>query len=173
MAEEMQRTHYVLQALLYCLALPATSASGCLATPQTETSGQLLYLFVRGMAGAATPAGAGVFTWTPPSGLVPSSRTCWRDDRDPHPRRRPTAAVRRGRRPHRGHGAVRPLVPPISCAPPGGNMMFTRTPSTGPTSVSTTRPVPTDSAPSEYPSPSTSMALIGTSARFGPSRRRS
>lgn len=70
MAAEMLRAHYPLQALLYAVALhrflrwrqpgydPATHLGG------------VQYLFVRGMVGPATPAGCGVFAWTPPSPLV-------------------------------------------------------------------------------------------------------
>jgi exodeoxyribonuclease V beta subunit len=71
---EMSRAHYNLQALLYTVALhrylrwrmPAYSADRHLAG--------VLYLFLRGMAGAATPthgdAVNGVFAWRPPGALV-------------------------------------------------------------------------------------------------------
>ena len=71
MAEEMQRTHYVLQALLYCVALHRYLRWRLPGYDPDRHIGPVLYLFVRGMAGPATPAGAGVFTWTPPPGLVP------------------------------------------------------------------------------------------------------
>ena len=52
-------------------------------------------------ARTARPA-PGVFSWTPPPGAGrPSCPTCWRGARDPRPRRRPAARVRRGRRPRR------------------------------------------------------------------------
>jgi exodeoxyribonuclease V beta subunit len=71
MAEEMQRTHYVLQALLYCVALHRYLRWRLPGYDPDRHIGPVLYLFVRGMAGAASPGGAGVFTWTPPPGLVP------------------------------------------------------------------------------------------------------
>ncbi len=71
MAEEMQRAHYVLQALLYCVALHRYLRWRLPGYDPERHIGPVLYLFVRGMAGPATPAGAGVFSWTPPPGLVP------------------------------------------------------------------------------------------------------
>ncbi|UOY03698.1 UvrD-helicase domain-containing protein [Blastococcus sp. PRF04-17] len=71
MAEEMQRAHYVLQALLYCVALHRYLRWRLPGYDPDRHIGPVLYLFVRGMAGAATPLGAGVFTWIPPAGLVP------------------------------------------------------------------------------------------------------
>ncbi len=74
LAAEMSRAHYGLQALLYTVALhrylrwrqPGYDASRQLAG--------VLYLFVRGMAGAETPtvdgAPCGVFAWRPPGALV-------------------------------------------------------------------------------------------------------
>jgi exodeoxyribonuclease V beta subunit len=70
----MQRAHYGLQALLYTAALhrylrwrvPGYS-------PERDLAG-VLYLFLRGMTGPATPtvAGApcGVFAWRPSGALV-------------------------------------------------------------------------------------------------------
>jgi exodeoxyribonuclease V beta subunit len=71
MADEMQRAHYVLQALLYCVALHRYLRWRLPGYDPDRHIGPVLYLFVRGMAGATAPAGAGVFSWTPPSGLVP------------------------------------------------------------------------------------------------------
>ncbi len=71
MAEEMQRAHYVLQALLYCVALHRYLRWRLPGYDPDRHLGPVLYLFVRGMAGPGTPAGAGVFSWTPPAGLVP------------------------------------------------------------------------------------------------------
>ncbi len=71
MAEEMQRTHYVLQALLYCVALHRYLRWRLPGYDPDRHIGPVLYLFVRGMAGSAGPSGAGVFTWSPPTGLVP------------------------------------------------------------------------------------------------------
>lgn len=70
MAAEMIRGHYPLQALLYSVALhrylrwrqPDYQ-------PETHLGG-VLYLFLRGMVGPATPSGCGVFSWKPPSELV-------------------------------------------------------------------------------------------------------
>lgn len=70
MAEEMRRTHYVLQALLYCVALHRYLRWRLPGYVLEQHIGPVLYLFVRGMAGPQTPDGAGVFSWTPPHGLV-------------------------------------------------------------------------------------------------------
>ena len=72
--EEMVTHHYPLQALLYGTAvfrwlrwrLPRTDPDDCIAG--------VVYAFIRGMKGPATPADAGgrrhgVFTWRPPRGL--------------------------------------------------------------------------------------------------------
>jgi exodeoxyribonuclease V beta subunit len=71
---EMERSHYALQALLYTVALhrylrwrlPGYD-------PERHLAG-VLYLFMRGMAGARTPAvdgtPCGVFAWRPPGALV-------------------------------------------------------------------------------------------------------
>ena len=52
----------------------------------------------------------------------------------------------------------------------GGNATLTSTPTAAPMSVSTSRFSAAASAPAVNPTPSTSIALIGTSMRFGPSR---
>ncbi len=74
LAAEMSRAHYGLQALLYTVALhrylrwrqPGYD-------PDAHLAG-VLYLFLRGMAGAATPVidgtPCGVFAWRPPGALV-------------------------------------------------------------------------------------------------------
>jgi exodeoxyribonuclease V beta subunit len=74
LAEEMVRSHYVLQALLYLVALHRYlrwRVPGY--APETHVAG-VHYLFLRGMIGPGTPAPGGepcgVFTWRPPSGLV-------------------------------------------------------------------------------------------------------
>jgi exodeoxyribonuclease V beta subunit len=69
LALEMQRSHYVLQALLYSVALhrylrwrlPGYD-------PEIDLAG-VRYLFVRGMLGPARPQ-SGVFGWDPPARLV-------------------------------------------------------------------------------------------------------
>jgi exodeoxyribonuclease V beta subunit len=76
MAQEMIRSHYPLQALVYCVALHRF-LSGRLPGYEPERHlGGVGYLFVRGMAGRP-PAGSssaepetGVFSWRPPAGLV-------------------------------------------------------------------------------------------------------
>jgi len=70
MAAEMQHAHYVLQALLYSVALHRFLRWRQHNYNPALHLGPVLYLFVRGMAGPDTPSGAGVFTWTPPPGLI-------------------------------------------------------------------------------------------------------
>ncbi len=74
LAAEMQRHHYVLQALLYLVALHRYlrwRLPG--ADPESAVAG-VVYLFLRGMTGADTPvydgAPCGVFGWRPPAGMV-------------------------------------------------------------------------------------------------------
>jgi exodeoxyribonuclease V beta subunit len=74
LAEEMMRSHYVLQALLYLVALHRYlrwRVPGY--APETHLD-KVHYLFLRGMIGPDTPAPegepCGVFTWQPPAGLV-------------------------------------------------------------------------------------------------------
>jgi exodeoxyribonuclease V beta subunit len=70
----MQRAHYLLQALLYTVALHRFlrwRVGGY--DPERHLAG-VLYLFVRGMVGAETPVVAGtpcgIFSWRPPARLV-------------------------------------------------------------------------------------------------------
>ena len=74
LAAEMSRAHYGLQALLYTVALHRYLRWRL---PDYDPDRQLagvLYLFLRGMAGADTPriggSPCGVFTWRPPAPLV-------------------------------------------------------------------------------------------------------
>jgi len=74
MARAMREAHYPLQALLYSVALHRYlrwRQHGY--DPQVHLGG-VLYLFVRGMCGPATPVvdgtPCGVFSWAPPSSLV-------------------------------------------------------------------------------------------------------
>ncbi len=70
MAQEMIRSHYPLQALVYCVALHRF-LSGRLAGYDPERHlGGVGYLFVRGMGGPTPGEETGVFSWFPPAGLV-------------------------------------------------------------------------------------------------------
>jgi exodeoxyribonuclease V beta subunit len=74
LADAMQRAHYVLQALLYVAALHRYLRGRVPGyDPDIHLAG-VLYLFVRGMTGAATPRvdglPCGVFAWRPPKPLV-------------------------------------------------------------------------------------------------------
>jgi exodeoxyribonuclease V beta subunit len=71
---EMQRMHYVLQGLLYTVALHRYLRWRLPGYDPERNLAGILYLFVRGMAGAATPVldgtPCGVFAWRPPGALV-------------------------------------------------------------------------------------------------------
>ncbi|MFT4110317.1 UvrD-helicase domain-containing protein [Propionicimonas sp.] len=69
MVTEMIRTHYPLQALLYCVALHRFLDARLSGYDPTRHLGGVGYLFVRGMGGPGAPD-TGVFRWHPPSGLV-------------------------------------------------------------------------------------------------------
>ncbi|MFT3887014.1 MAG: UvrD-helicase domain-containing protein [Arachnia sp.] len=74
MAEAMMLAHYPLQATLYCVALHRFLGTRLAGYDPERHLGGVGYLFVRGMAGPATPvvdgASCGVFGWFPPAGLV-------------------------------------------------------------------------------------------------------
>jgi exodeoxyribonuclease V beta subunit len=74
LADEMQRAHYPLQALLYTAALHRYLRWRVLGYDPRHHLAGILYLFVRGMGGAATPRvdgqTCGVFAWCPPAVLV-------------------------------------------------------------------------------------------------------
>ena len=74
MAAEMIRSHYPLQAILYCVALHRFLAGRLPGYEPSVHLGGVGYLFVRGMAGrdahALSDPLTGVFTWFPPAGLV-------------------------------------------------------------------------------------------------------
>jgi exodeoxyribonuclease V beta subunit len=74
LAEEMQRAHYPLQALLYSAALHRYLRWRLPGYDTARHLAGIFYLFVRGMTGAATPRvdgqPCGVFAWRPPAGLV-------------------------------------------------------------------------------------------------------
>ncbi len=74
MAEAMMQAHYPLQAMLYCVALHRHLGLRLPGYHPEEHLGGVGYLFVRGMAGPATPVvdgiSCGVFGWFPPAVLV-------------------------------------------------------------------------------------------------------
>ncbi len=71
---EMERSHYALQALLYTVALHRYLRWRLPGYDPEQHLAGVVYLFVRGMAGADTPAvdgtPCGVFAWRPPGALV-------------------------------------------------------------------------------------------------------
>jgi exodeoxyribonuclease V beta subunit len=76
LAEELQRSHYALQALLYAVALHRYLRWRVAGYDADRDRPAILYLFLRGMTGAATPrvdgTPCGVFAWRPPAGLIPA-----------------------------------------------------------------------------------------------------
>jgi len=74
LAAEMSRAHYGLQALLYTVALHRYLRWRLPGYDPGHHLAGVLYLFVRGMAGAETPlvngSPCGVFAWRPPGALV-------------------------------------------------------------------------------------------------------
>ena len=70
MVAEMIRTHYPLQAILYCVALHRFLAARLPGYTPERHLGGVGYLFVRGMGGARAGHATGVFDWFPPAGLV-------------------------------------------------------------------------------------------------------
>ncbi|MBI3224373.1 MAG: UvrD-helicase domain-containing protein [Mycolicibacterium cosmeticum] len=70
MAAEMIKAHYPLQALLYSVALHRYLRWRRADYDPKKHLGGVLYLFLRGMIGSATPPGCGVFSWNPPAPLV-------------------------------------------------------------------------------------------------------
>ncbi|SNS92336.1 exodeoxyribonuclease V beta subunit [Rhodococcoides kyotonense] len=70
MAQEMLRSHYPLQALLYSVALHRYLRWRQPGYDPARHLGGVQYHFVRGMVGPDTPAGCGVFDWDPPVELV-------------------------------------------------------------------------------------------------------
>ena len=73
-AAEMQSAHYLLQALLYTVALHRYLRWRLPGYDPERNLAGVLYLFVRGMSGAATPVvdgtRCGVFGWRPAAALV-------------------------------------------------------------------------------------------------------
>jgi exodeoxyribonuclease V beta subunit len=76
LVEEMQRSHYALQALLYAVALHRYLRWRLPAHDADRDRPAILYLFLRGMVGEGTPqvggVPCGVFSWRPPPGLLPA-----------------------------------------------------------------------------------------------------
>ena len=74
LAEAMMASHYPLQALLYSVALHRFLRLRLAGYDPERHLGGVAYLFVRGMAGPATPVVAGhplgVFSWRPSSALI-------------------------------------------------------------------------------------------------------
>jgi exodeoxyribonuclease V beta subunit len=74
MAAAMLQAHYPLQALLYSVAVHRMLRWRQPGYDPEVHLGGVLYLFVRGMAGPATPVvddtPCGVFSWRPPTLLV-------------------------------------------------------------------------------------------------------
>ncbi|MGQ0743543.1 MAG: UvrD-helicase domain-containing protein [Acidimicrobiales bacterium] len=74
LAEAMSGAHYPLQAALYTVALHRYLRGRLRAYDPRRHLGGVLYLFVRGMIGPATPRvegqPCGVFAWAPPAALV-------------------------------------------------------------------------------------------------------
>jgi exodeoxyribonuclease V beta subunit len=74
MAEAMLHSDYPLQALLYCIVLHRFLRWRQPGYDPEQHLGGVLYLFVRGMCGDATPVvdghPAGVFSWRPPAALI-------------------------------------------------------------------------------------------------------
>jgi exodeoxyribonuclease V beta subunit len=74
LAEEMQRAHYVLQGLLYTVALHRFLRWRLPGYAPDRHLAGVLYLFLRGMTGPATPVvdgtPCGVFSWRPPDAAV-------------------------------------------------------------------------------------------------------
>ena len=74
LASAMAHGHYPMQALLYAAALHRMLRWRLPGYDPDHNLGSILYLFLRGMAGPATPTvdgqSCGVFAWTPPGSLV-------------------------------------------------------------------------------------------------------
>lgn len=70
MTAEMRRTHYPLQALLYCVALHRFLGKRLTDYRPEQHLGGVGYLFVRGLGGPEAGSDTGVFAWNPPAGLI-------------------------------------------------------------------------------------------------------
>ena len=85
--QAMYRSHYPLQALLYTVALHRYLRWRLPGYDPERNLAGVLYLFVRGMVGPATPRvggmPCGVFAWRPPAGLVEALSTLLDRGRSP------------------------------------------------------------------------------------------
>jgi exodeoxyribonuclease V beta subunit len=70
MTAEMRRSHYPLQALLYCVALHRFLAARLADYRPEAQLGGVGYLFVRGMGGVEAGPTTGVFDWHPPTSAI-------------------------------------------------------------------------------------------------------
>lgn len=70
MTAEMRRSHYPLQALLYCVALHRFLTARLADYRPEDHLGGVGYLFVRGMGGVAAGPATGVFDWYPPTAAI-------------------------------------------------------------------------------------------------------
>lgn len=70
MIAEMIRSHYPLQAILYCVAVHRYLRWRLPHYRPEQHLGGVRYLFVRGMVGPQTPPGCGVLPWNPPPALI-------------------------------------------------------------------------------------------------------
>ncbi|HAM45195.1 MAG TPA: AAA family ATPase, partial [Propionibacteriaceae bacterium] len=70
MTAEMRRSHYPLQALLYCVALHRFLAARLADYRPEAQLGGVGYLFVRGMGGGEAGPTTGVFDWHPPASAI-------------------------------------------------------------------------------------------------------
>ena len=70
LATAMVEAHYPLQALLYSAALHRYLRWRLPGYDPSVHLGGVMYLFLRGMAGPATPDSCGVFSWQPPADLI-------------------------------------------------------------------------------------------------------
>ena len=85
LAREMRRRHYPLQALIYLVALHRYLSWRLPGYTPASHLGGVLYLFVRGMVGPEAPLfdghPSGVFSWSPPPGLVVALSALFDGDR--------------------------------------------------------------------------------------------
>lgn len=83
MTAEMRRTHYPLQALLYCVALHRFLRARLDDYDPARHLGGVGYLFVRGLGGPDAGPDTGLFDWYPSAGLVSELSDLLADRRRP------------------------------------------------------------------------------------------